>query len=198
VAEILGTRPPLRQRNDLIYLWLVLSYLGSVASISSIVDGLVQWVNFFRDFLDIYHTWIREPISWAVHLVWPTSWFPLPPWVFDLFVVWSAFWVAFNIDCLRFEGGTFWKWAWEDYGPDFEYRGIPSLFVIILIFYWIVLFLSLPVVTICAAFPDNRLRAICRQTMKTFFFLVASVVALAFLNWQLRHVSWYTLHSVAQ
>jgi len=87
-----------------IYLWLALSMLLNIASIASIVDGFVHWAYFFKDFLDTYRAWIREPISWAVHLVWPSWWPKIPSWVFDLLVIWAAFVFGFNFGVIRNSG----------------------------------------------------------------------------------------------
>ena len=48
--------------GPIVYLWLALSLLLNVSGIASIVDGFVHWASFFKDFLDIYRAWIREPL----------------------------------------------------------------------------------------------------------------------------------------
>ncbi len=161
------------------YLWFGLSILLNVSGIASIVDGFVHWANFFKDFLDIYREWIREPISWAAHLVWPSWWPKIPPWVFDLFVIWSAFFLARNIWSIR-------RWGRSAVSIIIEDRRGEGIFNLISIF---VFFALGPLMTPVASLSDdeeNRRGA--REVLAYFFLLIATVIVLAFLNWQLQHI----------
>jgi hypothetical protein len=93
--------PDKAEYGPFLYLWLALAMLSNIAGIGSIVDGLVHWVGFFREALDIYRAWIREPLSWAVHVVWPSWWQRIPNWLLDLLVVWSGFFLAGNVYHLK-------------------------------------------------------------------------------------------------
>jgi hypothetical protein len=55
------------------YVSLAVSVLLNVSGIASIVDDVVVWAGFIRDFIDLYRDWIREPILWALHLAWPDA-----------------------------------------------------------------------------------------------------------------------------
>jgi hypothetical protein len=74
---VVGVAMQKEDNKQLFYLWFALSLLLNVSGIASIVDGFVHWAYFFRDFLDLYRHWIREPLSWAVHLVFP--FWQIPP-----------------------------------------------------------------------------------------------------------------------
>jgi hypothetical protein len=157
-----------------LYLWLALSTLLNISGIASIVDGLVHWVHFFRDFLDIYRTWIREPISWAVHLMWPSWWPRIPKWMFDVFVVWAAFFLAGNICWIRKEGETL---VAEIFRQGVVLGVIQSALA--------------PLLCLCASMGyigTEEAKQNAREIIMYFLLLLTSVVVLAFLNWQLGHI----------
>jgi hypothetical protein len=74
---------------------LALSVLLNVSGMASIVDGFVVWGGFIRDFVDIYQTWIREPIHGALQFVWPLG--RLPRWVADWFCINGSVAAAYNL-----------------------------------------------------------------------------------------------------
>jgi hypothetical protein len=108
----------------------ILNGLLTVSGIASIVEGLARWHGFFKDILDLYRAWIRHPISWAVHLVWPTSWPQIPETVFDVIVVWGAMFFAANLWSLKENDKGFFQKQFDRYG---RLRG----------FGWILIFLFL-------------------------------------------------------
>jgi hypothetical protein len=163
-----------------IYVWLALSILINVSGIGSIVDGFVHWVGFFRDFLDIYRTLIHEPISWAAHLIWPSSWPKIPLWAFDVFVIWAGLFLAINIANFRAYGESYWTSA-------VRAEGVLKGTV------WIVVFFLLgpviyPTVAIFGHDEDREQRGEARQVLTYFILLIATVTVLAFLNWQVQHI----------
>src|SRR5262245_9235325 len=81
-----------------VYLSLLISVLLNISGMASIVDGFVVWAGFFRDFIDLYRAWIREPILWAMNLFWPASWPRIPGWVADWLCISGSFALATNID----------------------------------------------------------------------------------------------------
>jgi hypothetical protein len=156
------------------YGWLALSLLINVSGIGSIVDGFVHWAGFFRDSLDIYRHLIREPLSWTVNLVWPPSWWKIPPWVFDLFVIWSAFFLASNIAVMRESGQTIVQRE--------LHIGHGALFRLI------IFFLLMPWVICMISFSRDDNGKSSRQILIYVLLLIAVVIVLAFLNWQFQHI----------
>jgi hypothetical protein len=173
---------PKGELGPFLYLWLALSLLINVSGIASIADGFVHWANFFQDFLQIYHEMIRDPLSWAAHRVWPPGWPRIPPWIFDLLVVWSGVFLATNIENIRNTGQTVFGDVFSSLGLI---MGIP---VIAFIFFFCPVLLPLRYV-----FPRNESRVRDRraalEALLYFFLLFATVVILAFLNWQLQHLA---------
>jgi hypothetical protein len=172
-----------------LYFWLALSMLLNIAGVASIVDGLVHWAGFFRDALDNYRASIREPLSWAVHLVWPSWWPKIPAWVFDLLVVWSTFFLAINLANLQAYGVSYVRYALD----------VNGAFVGILVV--VRQFLTMPVrapfrivrgllapSTSATGRAKIRLRN-AHLYMTYFLLLVGAVIVLAFLNWQFQHIA---------
>jgi hypothetical protein len=152
--------------------------LLNVAGIASIVDGLVHWAAFLKDFLGTYRTWIRAPISWAAHLLWPASWPKIPTWGFDLIVVWSAIFLAANICWLK-------KFSKTIIGDLINRHGIfAGVLQTVIAFVTFPFFLAQSL-TIPTNVTEKRLAT---ETSIYFLILISAVIVLAFLNWQLRHL----------
>jgi hypothetical protein len=146
-----------------------------------IVDGFVHWASFLRDFLDIYHAWIRGPLSWTVHVVWPSAWPKIPLWICDLFVVWSTFFLAANISMSRFYGESLWKQIRKT-------TGVPgAIFALLFLFFITLLFLFSNGLSILSSSTNSDLQ-ISRNAFKRFFVIIASVIVLLFLNWQIQRI----------
>jgi hypothetical protein len=169
--------------RPIIYLWLALSVLLNVSGIASIVDGIVHWANFFKDFLDIYRHFIREPISWAVHLVWPSWWPKIPPLVFDIFVIWSACFFAYNMSFIRLNGISLLAGIIQD-----QHLGIVGIIVVSFACFAVAplaILVSIPALFFLSNEKDRRWTL---DVLLYFFILVGAVVVLAFLNWQFQHI----------
>ncbi len=89
-----------------LYVWLSISMLLNVSGMASIVDGFVVWVGFFREIIDQYRIWVREPILWVVNLTWPSGWPPIPGWVADYLCICSSVYLAMNVVSVRQHGKT--------------------------------------------------------------------------------------------
>ena len=87
--------PEQSNRDFWLYVGLVISGLLNLTGMASIVDGLVTWAHFFREIIDVYRTVIREPLAYVGNHIWPFG--HIPHWVFDVFVLWSALFLAKNI-----------------------------------------------------------------------------------------------------
>ncbi len=158
-----------------LYLWLALSVLLNVSGIASIVDGFVHWVSFFRDFLDIYRHLIREPLSWAVYLVWPCWWWKIPPWVFDLFVIDAALFFGANIVSTKYHGRSL---VAEMFDSVRDFFLTPIIFV------------AQPLILLGMYFYPlhERDKSAVRDCLLYTAAVFATVIVLAFLNWQLQHI----------
>jgi hypothetical protein len=167
-------------RDDFaIYLGLTLALLIGISGTASILDGFVHWTNFFKGLLDIYRASLREPIVWGVQLVWPASWPAISSSAIDLFVVWSAFYLAVNIGDLKINGRTFIRNATAGSGH--------LEFIAILFFSFV--FIPLVVLYIFA-FSGKHMRSNeAKVPLICVVVLMAVVAGLALLNWQLRGVA---------
>jgi hypothetical protein len=169
-----------KKRPDLfIYLWLVLTWLLTVSGIASIVQGFVEWKSFLKDLLSIYQASIREPISWVVHLVWPSWWPKIPPWVFDLFVIWSACFLALNIANFRAYGKSVWMSAVRAEGV---LKGTAKVAFVVLL----MPLMAVVVLAFARNEVDREGREEAREVLKYLIFLVATLIVLMFINWQLK------------
>jgi hypothetical protein len=162
-----------------IYLGLTLALLIGISGAASILDGFVHWTNFLKGILDIYRAWLREPISWAVQLVWPASWPAVSSSAIDLFVVWSAFYLAVNIGDLRINGKSYIRNATAGSG---------YLEFIAIVFFS---FIFIPLVVLYIfAFSGKHLKSNEAKVPLLYVVVLMTVVAgLAFLNWELRGVA---------
>jgi hypothetical protein len=135
--------------------------------------------SFFKGILDIYRAWLREPISWAVQLVWPASWPAVSSSAIDLFVVWSAFYLAVNIGDLRINGKSYIRNATAGSG---------YLEFIAIVFFS---FIFIPLVVLYIfAFSGKHLKSNEAKVPLLYVVVLMTVVAgLAFLNWELRGVA---------
>lgn len=97
--------------------WLSLSVLLNITGIASFVDGLVVWADFFQNIIEFYRTTIRAPLAELVSAVWPAGWPPIPGWCFDIFIVWSAFFLAKNIANMRVFGRTIVGYRFSKHSP---------------------------------------------------------------------------------
>jgi predicted anti-sigma-YlaC factor YlaD len=69
--------------------WILVSFICSIGGLMGIVEGWVRWHDFLaNNFLDYYKALIRQPLAWAVNLVWPATWPTIPGWIFDVMVLW--------------------------------------------------------------------------------------------------------------
>jgi hypothetical protein len=159
--------------GPIVYLWLALSLLLNVSGIASIVDGFVHWANFFKDFLDIYRAWIREPLSWAVHLVWPSWWPMIPPWVFDLLVIWSAFIFGFNVGVIRNSGRSIFSVICDSV-KDF--------------FFGLAYIVAWPLILLIFFLGNDKYHGVAWEWLTYTAVVFATVIVLMFLNWQFQHI----------
>ena len=164
-------------------LWLLFSVLLNVSGIASIIDGFFRWQGFFRDFLDLYHAWIRHPVSWAIHLVWPASWPRIPKSIIDVLIVWSGFFLAVNLWFLRTRKKLFVQAAIEDEGI---FKGIISVIIGFFAYPLVIVFSLLQIrVPLLDVTGEDFNPAL--ETALYFLFLVSCVIVLMFLNWQFQH-----------
>lgn len=70
----------------LLCIWLAVILLN-LAGLASIIDSFLTWEGYFRQAIDFYRTWVREPILSIAYLVWPLGWPRLPGWVIDVLCI---------------------------------------------------------------------------------------------------------------
>lgn len=85
-----------------------INYIGSrllgLLGLASIVESAKIWVGFFREIVELYHAWIRQPIHELLMTIWPASWPIVPQFTVDLLIVWTSFFAATNYHVIREDG----------------------------------------------------------------------------------------------
>ncbi|MFC6486349.1 hypothetical protein [Nitratireductor sp. GCM10026969] len=77
-------------------IFVVISAFFSILGLSSIVDGFVTWIGFFRRILDIYQDKVRDPVARVIDWVLPDI-IPLPVFVIDILIIWTACFAVFRL-----------------------------------------------------------------------------------------------------
>ena len=75
---------------------VVISAFFSILGLSSIVDGFVTWIGFFRRILDVYQDRVRDPVARAIDWV-LAGIVPLPVIVIDILIIWTACFAVFRL-----------------------------------------------------------------------------------------------------
>jgi hypothetical protein len=85
-----------------------LNYVGSrllgLLGLASIVESAKVWVGFFREIVQLYQAWVRQPIYDLLMAVWPASLPTVPHLAVDVLIVWTAFFAATNYHVIREDG----------------------------------------------------------------------------------------------
>ena len=175
--------PEQSERNFWLYVGLVISGLLNLTGLASIVDGLVTWAHFFREIIDVYRATIREPLAYVGNHLWPFG--HIPHWAFDVFVLWSALFLATNIFQYGKRGRTLFGLIQvvhrgEGLIPAFAAAIVFTIFLpIILIF----LFLG---TRSGDASEKAELRKEVKEVLQNFLLILAVFVVILFINWQLK------------
>jgi hypothetical protein len=170
--------PEQSERNFWLYVGLVISGLLNLTGMASIVDGLVTWAHFFREIIDVYRTVIREPLAYVGNHIWPFG--HIPHWAFDVFVLWSALFLAYNIYLYRVEGKTIFG--------EFRKEGLVAGFGFIILA-WIILPIRLIVFFVGWFVEQPSLKADrsgAIGVLQNFLLILALFVVILFINWQLK------------
>jgi hypothetical protein len=174
-----ASMPEQDKRNLWLYVGLFVSGLLNLTGLASIVDGLVTWAHFFRDIIDVYRTVIREPLAYVGNHLWPFG--LIPHWFFDVFVLWSALFLAANIYFYRSEGETIFGMIRQDYRDDGFLSAFNTVFIFTLFF---------PVLLISAilgaANPSEELQRACKDILLNFLLILITFIVILFFNWQLK------------
>jgi hypothetical protein len=179
-----------------LYVWLAVSTLLNVSGMASIVEGLVIWTDFLKQAIDLYRVWIRDPISWTVHLVWPAWWPKIPAWVFDWACVSAGFLLAVNVFNVEAHGrtllGTMISRARDPHrnviAPKEALVGVLGFALLLVLGP-----LMVPAYAIVSRLSGNQMdKAEWRDARRTYVYwvmIIAIVVLLIFLNWQLKRAA---------
>jgi hypothetical protein len=162
--------------NVWLYVGLGISGILTIGSMASIVDGLVTWAQLFREFVDAYRWAIRDPLAYIGNAIWPFG--DIPGWVFDVFVLWSALFMALNIFWLRSNGKLVFS---EIRGVYREYGfGLASL---------VALHLILFPITLVAAYVEGRAGAATHSFLRNFARILGLFILILLVNWQLKKLT---------
>lgn len=77
-------------------IFVIISAFFSILGLSSIVDGFVTWVGFFRRILDVYQHKVRDPVAQTIDWV-LAGIVPLPLFVVDILIIWTACFAVFRL-----------------------------------------------------------------------------------------------------
>jgi len=80
-----------RLSKNYLFVPLSLSVALNVTGLAGLVDGAVVWIGFFKDAVNLYSEYVRQPLMTATNAVWPPSFPQIPKTAYDFFVVWLAF-----------------------------------------------------------------------------------------------------------
>ena len=175
--------PEQNNRDFWLYVGLAISGLLNLTGMASIVDGLVTWAHFFREIIDVYRTVIREPLAYVGNHIWPFG--HIPHWAFDVFVLWSALFLATNIFAQRAEGQTLFGLIRSFYREDGLIKASIAaiLFTIFLPISLITMFLGVAAEG-ASEKAEHRRGAI--DVVQNFLLILALFVVILFINWQLK------------
>jgi hypothetical protein len=167
--------------NFWLYVWLGISGLLNISGMASIVDGFVTWAKFFREFIDAYRWAIRDPLAHLGNAIWPFG--HIPGWVFDVFVLWSALFLALNIFVYREEGKLIFGVVRDEVG-DFGQALVSALA------FSIFLPLTLCVFRLGLLAGDDEERGWYRDMAlgiaKNFVLILGLFILILLVNWQLK------------
>jgi hypothetical protein len=158
-----------------LYAGLGISGLLNIASMASIVDGVVTWAALFRAFIGAYRWAIRDPLAHAGNAIWPFG--DIPGWVFDVFVLWASLFMTFNL-IWRSHGQLVFR---EIRGVYREHGfGLASLVALNLVLFPIML---------VAAYLGGRAGAGTRGVLRNFAFILGLFILILLVNWQLKQLA---------
>jgi hypothetical protein len=183
-----GQGPETARHGPFLYLWLALSTLLNLTGMASIVQGFIDWAQFLAEFINLYRVSVREPLSWAAHLAWPSSWPRIPGLVIDWLCVSAGFFLAMNIFGLIRDKQTFFGWLMAEVaGASSAFKKVSmALTHTIHLLMAVVLGPLLPLVFL-GSWPTRHEQW--RSLGQLYFYwlsIVAAFVSLVFLNWQLK------------
>ncbi len=174
--------PEQSSRDFWLYVGLVISGLLNLTGMASIVDGLVTWAHFFRDIIDVYRTVIREPLAYVGNHIWPFG--HIPHWFFDVFVLWSAIFLAANIIVRRENDNTIFGTIYEAYRDEGIIEGTKVIAMVIFLPIWLIA-VFFGVIADDASEKANQ-RRVLKDILKNFLLILALFVVILFINWQLK------------
>ncbi len=178
-----ASMPEQIKRDFWLYAGLVISGLLNLTGMASIVDGLVTRTHFFRDIIDVYRALIREPLAYAGNHLRPFG--HIPHWAFDVFVLWSALFLATNIIAYREEGKTILGGIYEDY-RNFGLVHTFETAILLTVF----LPITLVAVLLGALSEDASEKAEGRRRVRdifqNFLLILTLFAVILFINWQLK------------
>lgn len=172
--------PEQNKRDFWLYVGLVISGLLNLTGLASIVDGLVIWTHFFRDIIDVYRTVIREPLAYVGNHLWPFG--HIPHWAFDVFVLWSALFLAGNIFGYKRTGRTSFGNAYREHGPIAGFGLVIAAWIFLPI---LLIGLFLGIFAEDASEKANHRRQT-KDILQNFLLILALFVVILFINWQLK------------
>jgi hypothetical protein len=166
-----------KRDNFWLYVWLGISGLLNISGMASIVDGFVTWAKFFREFIDAYRWAIRDPLAYVGNAVWPFG--RIPGWVFDVFVLWSALFLAYNIFLYLKYKRTAFSNVRIAYQESFSEAALVAFFSTIL----------LPILLLIGSLGPPSEREDVRKIVKNFAFILGLFILMLLVNWQLKKLA---------
>jgi hypothetical protein len=166
-----------KRDNFWLYVWLGISGLLNISGMASIVDGFVTWAKFFREFIDAYRWAIRDPLAYAGNAIWPFG--HIPGWVFDVFVLWSALFLAYNIFLYIKYRRTAFSNVRIAYQEAFSEAALVAVFSTIL----------LPILLLIGSSGPPSEREDVRKIVKNFAFILGLFILMLLINWQLKRLA---------
>ncbi len=169
--------------NFWLYVGLGISGLLNLTGMASIVDGLVIWAEFFRDFIDTYRWAIRDPLAYIGNAIWPFG--MIPSWVFDVFVIYSALFLALNL--VLYQKKT--KLFFGEVRDVFREKGLIAAVAVLLLG---TVFFPIIMLSVILGFyaGNDEVKKETKETVQAvfanFLYILGLFILILLINWQIK------------
>ena len=83
--------------SPIVYCSLAVNVIVSITAMLHMASEVVPPRSFLNRWVELYQQYYHEPIRRAIDNTWPTDWWKIPDWGFDLFLIWSFFFLSLRI-----------------------------------------------------------------------------------------------------
>lgn len=170
-----------------LYLWLLISAGGNVLGLASLVDNVVVWADFFKHVIELYREYIRGPIAFVGNHVWPFG--KIPGWFFDVFVLWSIFFISLNIFAYREDKTTMLSITYQEIMDENTIiKKLKALVVILItLFLFPIIFIIQFYAAVIAGDTGVSDPKYAKEVASYVGIIIAIFIIILFINYQILH-----------